>query len=418
MKVFKSLLPTVFSLFLFIASCCITDPEDKVPPKPHGYQENIPWPSLADSPWPMDHHDPQSTGRSQYSGPVNGQILNEFSTYYGSSNSQCGIMLDHDPNIYVTNGAGTEVGLLIIRNNTSPELLFNAGSSHYENYTTPLLRSDSTIVFTYSRQYIYAITLDGTLIWEFNVGKRKILNLATLPIDIVGNIYFTTLEAELYCLSSEGELKWIYKDEKIFNSLSRIHNLSFSPDGKFLYLPGKQESLLAFNIYDREIKWMYGTLNLRQGAVVDSYGRVYLFMERGNVNCELVCLNENGQVIWKFYTPLGRISDNTPAIDKYGNICIATDTLYSVNYSGLLNWKQSMEGFCEAPIIIDGNSNVLVSTRLHGNGGINIYSFSQHGELNWKIHYDTFEMIGGSPALSNTGILYYPIHPGRIITIN
>lgn len=29
-------------------------------------QYDIVWESLADSPWPMFHHDPQSTGRSKY----------------------------------------------------------------------------------------------------------------------------------------------------------------------------------------------------------------------------------------------------------------------------------------------------------------------------------------------------------------
>ena len=32
-------------------------------PKPPGYQEDIPWPSLADSPWPMFYGNPQNNGR-------------------------------------------------------------------------------------------------------------------------------------------------------------------------------------------------------------------------------------------------------------------------------------------------------------------------------------------------------------------
>lgn len=32
-------------------------------------QVDIPWQTLADSPWPMIKHDPQLTGRSPYKGP-------------------------------------------------------------------------------------------------------------------------------------------------------------------------------------------------------------------------------------------------------------------------------------------------------------------------------------------------------------
>ncbi|MFC2083537.1 hypothetical protein ACFLS9_00620 [Bacteroidota bacterium] len=413
MNSFKSLLLLVFPIFLFIASCCITDPEEKDPPKPPGYQEDIPWPSLADSPWPMNHHDPQSTGRSQYSGPLNGQILNEFNLLNDAIS--CGIMLDNDLNVYFTNGSSTDIGLKVIRNNTSPELLFNAGRSSYENFTTPLLRPDSTIIFTYDLRVIYAISLEGTIIWEFDFGESIIAGPATLSIDREGNIYLITQEFELYCISREGELNWIYEDERFDPARQFGFHMCVSPDGKYLYMPGKYESLLAFSINDLEIKWTYGDNLWGRYTVIDSYGRIYLFMERLFNIIKLVCMDKNGQDLWIFYIPWGPLFDNQPAIDKYGNIYIATDTLYSVNYSGLLNWKQPMEGFCGAPILIDGKSNVFVATKLHGTGGINIYSFSQHGKLNWKIHDDG--RLGGSPALSNTGVLYYPIHSKRIITI-
>jgi len=35
---------------------------------------DVPWPGLANSPWPMFLHDPQHTGRSPYRGPQEGKV--------------------------------------------------------------------------------------------------------------------------------------------------------------------------------------------------------------------------------------------------------------------------------------------------------------------------------------------------------
>ena len=78
--------PFIFFLLTFIllslSSCETTEPPDQNLTRPPGYQEDIPWPSLADSPWPMNHHDPQSTGRSPYDGPALGQIEWQIDTLY------------------------------------------------------------------------------------------------------------------------------------------------------------------------------------------------------------------------------------------------------------------------------------------------------------------------------------------------
>jgi len=86
MKQFKILKDIAsFLLFAILFTTCkepttLIDPspkEDIVP------QTDIPWSSLADTPWPMHHHDPQSTGRSNYSGPQNGIISKKV--YVGMS---------------------------------------------------------------------------------------------------------------------------------------------------------------------------------------------------------------------------------------------------------------------------------------------------------------------------------------------
>ncbi|MBU2444432.1 MAG: hypothetical protein KJ666_02510, partial [Bacteroidetes bacterium] len=74
----KYIIITSISFLILISLSCKdkgVDPQDNYPP---GYQHDIPWLSLADSPWPMHNADPQATGRSKYLGPMNGIIDWEF----------------------------------------------------------------------------------------------------------------------------------------------------------------------------------------------------------------------------------------------------------------------------------------------------------------------------------------------------
>src|SRR3990170_325545 len=66
------------------------------PGNPPGYQEDIPWPSLADSPWPMYRGDPQNTGRSKFIQTISGVIDFEMD----SIKLRTGFAVDEDNTIY------------------------------------------------------------------------------------------------------------------------------------------------------------------------------------------------------------------------------------------------------------------------------------------------------------------------------
>jgi hypothetical protein len=85
-------------VFLFLSCKKSTEPigDSNTP----GYQEEIPWPSLADSPWPMNHGDPQSTGRSKFTGPIADTIIEEVEAI----NIQSGVSIGPDSTIYFCSG--------------------------------------------------------------------------------------------------------------------------------------------------------------------------------------------------------------------------------------------------------------------------------------------------------------------------
>ena len=67
----KQIQPLKFLVFflIFVLISCKETPREPEKKEDISSQVDIPWPSLADTPWPMFHHDPQSTGRSKYAGP-------------------------------------------------------------------------------------------------------------------------------------------------------------------------------------------------------------------------------------------------------------------------------------------------------------------------------------------------------------
>ena len=96
-KILNSLI-LLLSAALLISCEESTGPDNSKDPKPPGYQEEIPWPSLADSPWPMYHHDPQNTGRTNYSGPFSISSITEIKSAITATN----VILSEDSSFFIT----------------------------------------------------------------------------------------------------------------------------------------------------------------------------------------------------------------------------------------------------------------------------------------------------------------------------
>ncbi len=147
-------------IVMFCTNCQkSTEPigNDKPPP---GYQEDIPWPSLADSPWPMNHGDPQSTGRSKFPGPISGTVIKEVE----AGNLEAGVSIGPDSTIYY-----------------------------------------------FERGYLIALWPDGETKWQVPVGE--VID-QSLTIDLSGNLYALDISSTLHCISPYGAIKWSITDNR------------------------------------------------------------------------------------------------------------------------------------------------------------------------------------------------------------
>ncbi len=347
----------------------------------------------------MNHHDPQSTGRSKYLGPQAGNVQWQFPGNY----IQAATTMGNDSIIYFAETGG------LYSLNLMGEVKWNY-SIDAQIIVSPLIDKNGTIYFaSYSTNtFLIALNPDSSLKWQIDLGKY--INEFMLNIDLDGQLYVVA-EKSLFCISPNGQILWNIDDQRIHGGGNGI---SFSPDGKTLFIPGNSVSVLAVDINSKTIEWTFGDRTLSSPPTVDCSGNVY-FVPLSNANTDsisyLYSINSIGTLNWKYqfiYPPFTGLILKAPTIDKFGNIYFATDTLYSVSYDGKLNWSKPLRGICDCPLVSDINSNVYVATQSGIEGKVFLYCFESSGNVKWNLEFNE-QQVGPSPAITKEGgILFCP----------
>ncbi len=396
MNLKKLLLLLLTSSLLFVKCDNPSEPidnEDIVP------QIDIPWPSLGNTPWPMHHHDPQSTGRSKYSGPQTGVIAKKV--YVGMSYS--GISIGYNSSAFIGTFYPYDFYSLDYEGNIKWKY------SSLFCYTTPLISSDS-IIYAAGNQSFFAFTHSGDTLWKKNLSTLDKIVSVGINIDKNGNIYYIDYNNTLTVLDKNGNIKWKLRDERFLNWTDAAP--TFSPDGNTLYVQGISVSVIAVDINNKTVKWIFGDKRLLSSPVIDNAGNIYIIPgEQWFSNQRSIySLNQQGVVNWKYDFIAETLWDNTePTIDFDGNVYFGTDTLYSITNGGKLRWKKSLNGTeIVSPLICDKDNVIYLGVQDPDNGDNKIIAVKGNGEIKWEI-IDTIEReLGVSPALTEEGTLFYP----------
>ncbi|MBZ0179161.1 MAG: PQQ-binding-like beta-propeller repeat protein [Melioribacteraceae bacterium] len=394
-------------VFSFIISCDSTDP--KPPEKPPGYQEDIPWPSLADSPWPIIHGDPQSTGRVAELGPQYGEI--EFRIEFPST--------EFSHKAFQSPIIGPDSTIYIIYNNFPDKIrcyLFaishlgfikwkvpiNADSTKREVnvVTSSLLIDKNGIIHLFDwGGYYYGINISGEIVWKKNISKSV---LGTFSISKNGLVIAATDQNSILCFDLYGNLEW----EKKYTELDRNSSqaITFSPDGNSFYAKGNDLSLLAFNL-GGELKWKYnygGQGAMYTAPVVDNLGNIYIYpsFPQDSTKRGLFSLNSNGYIRFRVSALQGIAADYDHTIDTKGNIYVSEGYLNSVSYEGQLKWT-SDEISGGSNLVSDLNNNVYLVSQTEER----VKSIDENGILNWSIKIEGYTTQ--TPALGNNGRIYF-----------
>ena len=387
-------------IILMISISCNTN--EPVATEVTSPQININWPSLADTPWPMNHHDPQSTGRSKYPGPSLG-CLDYKIPLYGIEGS---LVLDNYNNIYISDQYNN---FKLHKFNLMGDLIWEA-KIEANSPCTPIIGKDN-IIYTSNGlgRSFFALSDDANIKWKFN--KDGSYNIG-INIDKEGNLYFIGLSKKLYVVSPSGNLLWELYDERFLTDANGAP--TFSPNGNYLYVQGTTVSVLAINIKTRTIDWVFGNSGITSSPVVDNQGNLYILLcDSSPFKNSFISLNPGGFVNWIYDFNDEFILDNIePTIDYNGNLYFGSQTLYSVNHKGQLRWKKYLNGkHIVSPLVSDIENNVFIGTTTLGSKVLAehyVMSFDSNGNINWQLEIKDERILGASPAITNNKKLIFP----------
>ena len=398
-------LPVIIALFglLLIISCVKKSPNETPPENNIHPQVDIPWPSLADSPWPMFHHDPQSTGRSPYIGPRTGKIKWTFEPGGLIFSS---IVIGLDSTIYFTcHYEETQEGPKSFLYAVSPKGVLNWKIQlEIGSESQSLVASDGTIYIAAGPTYdLYAINPDGTIKETFDFGDFHISPFLKIGID--GTIFFAGSDGYFYAATQQGQILWKIIEGDGFVML----NAPISPDGNTIYifcweqLPNYM-ALCAVNTNSGVIKWKYALLKdewCTYSPLTDSEGNI--FFGTGQI-CDqpgFYSLSPEGIFNWKYPGWCSR----EPAIDHKGNIYfeLGTNTfsLVCLDFWGKLKWENSNLNLPNSTTHIVDAQGIVYRCTVNS-----VEAYQGDGTIMWQVPLSGQVTRIASPAIDANGTLY------------
>ncbi len=381
----------IISILAFLITSCNTN--EPVPPleKPPGYQDDVPWPSLADSPWPMFRADPQNTGRSKFLGPQLGTIEKSIDAY----NLQSSAVIDGSNNlIFIETLPSAIINHYNLINGRAKK-----DTIGFDNFTTAVVGSQNSF-YVFSEPYLIKYDLNGSLIWSLTLNSSTLS--ASLQIDKEENIIYIGDDRTINSISKDGQLNWSVAESRLL--INPYHAPAFSPDGKILYLQGESVSLIAFDIEQQMIKWVFGNERLASGPVVDSQGNIYITpSQNSGSHVTLFSLTNSGNLRWNKDLFAGNYTSEEPSIDKLGNIIIGLgDSLYSFDHLGNQNWKTFLGNNISAlSPVIDNEGNIFLP-QWNPN---KVSAFSRDGLLLWDLLIENERSLLQPLITSNSKLL-------------
>jgi len=365
-------------------------------------QTDIPWPSLANSPWPMAHHDPQLTGRSPFKGAQEGEVVWEVNPI-PSSYLRTGISLGEDGTIYFGTAAP---GKLVAYNPDGTEKWnFDVGGN--ELFATPIIASDGTIFITSKLGYLYAINPNGTQKWRFQMAGEGANQTPNIGLD--GTLYVVAADSQLYAIAPDGNLRWRVKYGSGFYCYSPTMP-AISPDGKTIYIAGMTNGLYAVSS-SGEMKWLFDQFNgqVVSMPVIDNEGNIYISPNKPYPAEPLYCLDQSGALKWHYAYSIDygtQTSDLT--IDKDGNIYLVNDPnfrIIALDHAGNFRWKRKFPSpnNINSSLICDDDGSIYAGGFMSNS----IFALKKNGNLMWNLILPYNVQVFFSPAVSANEQIYF-----------
>ncbi|MDD2889901.1 MAG: PQQ-binding-like beta-propeller repeat protein [bacterium] len=345
---------------------------------------------LANSPWPMFHHDLQHTGRSPYKGPTTPNIrwsyITGYPVYYSSPT------IGTDGTLYV--GGNSTYKLYAINSDGSLKWSYPTGSVN----SSPAIDSSGTIYVGSGDYKFYAINPDGSLKWSYST----IFGIFSPAISCDGTVYMASYYT-FYALNLDGSLKWSFTTPGY-----QIESCpAIGTDGT-IYLSAGIDGKIYTLDPNGSLKWSF-TLdgNNVTDPSISSDGTIYV------ADCfnKLYALNPNGSLKWSYVT--GGDITSSPSIGSDGTIYATSQDhkLYAINPNGLVKWSFTTNSYIYGSSVIGSDGTIYF-----GSNDSALYAINPDGSIKWSIK--TGCGIGASPSIGSDGTIYISTFMGKLCAID
>ncbi len=305
-------------------------------------QVDIPWPSLADSPWPVTHGDMQCAGRSKFKGPREGKVVWTFSEE-DFIFEESGIVIGEDSTIYFTAEIiRPQMRHYLYALNIDGSLRWKQKLNDTDAYSpTPIIgNGDFIYVIRLDGRY-YAFDHDGTLKWKLDTPTSNYIISAGLGLNEI--FYYADTRGTWYALNKDGTLQW--SNYKISESyIPYTSSIAISPDGSTLYAAAPDSTINAIDATTGNILWQLklGYNLLYSSPMVDSDGNVYFILKEEGKGFLINSISPDGEIRWKSEKGVGYMA--SMCMDKDGNIYAYNGDLHliSFDYDGKFRWQSPL----------------------------------------------------------------------------
>jgi hypothetical protein len=399
-------------------------------------QQHIPWPSLADSPWPNNRGDAQATGRSKYVGPRTPNVIWRKDMPLGILH---GPVIGYNNDLFVGTRAfrgftGDTTNFFYSLDKNGENIWTFITSTPQANIAGPTITNNGIIYFASTEPGgLYAPNPNGTLKW-INEKFVAIYLTRYIPLAKNNNLYITWFDT-LFVLQPENGN--IIDTIHSFLGYNIADDIVFSTGGDTIfYFSGRiqtedPKALNAMTIQGEHlwaVEFHWNTHN-RGTPVVDNENRIYIFAEETPANKFLYCINPDGTINWQYPLDINENYEDysSPTIDRNGNIIFPSskfvgpdaDSGYvtSLDYYGNLNWKTSLGhywndgAFINSGLVSDAEGKIYCGSSYGTN--TNFWCLDSDGEILWKLDLEGYE-YDTSPAINSEGTIYIGTHLGSI----
>ena len=334
---------------------------------------------LANTPWPMFHHDVRHTGQGEYAGPLNPMLAWSYETGGDITSSPA---IAPDSKIYVGSNDVRVYGF------TQDGRLSWSYRTAGNVESSPAIDFDGCCYIGSNDNRVRAISSAGALLWSYKTGGFV---RSSPTIDSDGRIYVGSDDYFLYALNSNGSLAW---SKSINGAVWSSPSIGYNGN---IYIGSQSSKLYALDSSGL-IMWSYGTYGgIWSAPAIDVSGNLYY----GNETYDMNSVTSDGALRWTIETG-GQIT-SSPVIGS-SSIYFSSDDgkIWASSLAGAFMWSYECDwiGWSHwASPVLDSNE------RIYSGVGLGEYfALNSNGTLLWSYRFT--DNIGSTPAIDSNGRLY------------